>query len=261
MSAPRFPHPGHHTAYGGMLDYRLDKVARAGVLHGDWLDLGCADGYYSVGLAERGATSVVGAEVNADLVQRANELPHPESVRFVLAGDGKLPFEDASFDGVLLNEVLEHVADERAVFSEIVRVLRPRGTLALFSPNRFFPFEGHGARWSETRALWSRPVPLMPWLPRRLTHRVAAARNYWPWELERLATDAGMTVRHRDWALAQFEQYPWLPQRATAWYQRNLERIERSPAARFLAVSTFVLAQSGEAGAAPSATAETEPSG
>lgn len=259
MSAPRFPGPGHHTAYGGMLDYRLDKVVRAGGLRGDWLDLGCADGYYVVALAQRGAASVVGAEVNPDLVRRADGLPHPENVRFVLAGEGRLPFDDACFDGVLLNEVLEHVADERAVLSEIARVLRPGGTLALFSPNRFFPFEGHGARWSETRALWSRPVPLMPWLPRRLTDRVATARNYWPWELERLVTDAGMTVRHRDWVLAQFEQYPWLPPRATAWYRRNLERIERSPAARFFAVSTFILAQTGEHGAPLHATPETGP--
>ena len=217
------------------------------MVHGDWLDLGCADGYYAVGLAERGASSVVGVEVDPDLVRRADGLPHPANVRFTLAGEGRLPFEEASFDGVLLNEVLEHVADERAVFSEIVRVLRPGGTLALFSPNRFFLFEGHGARWSETRALWSRPVPLMPWLPRRLTDRVATARNYWPWELERLVTDAGLSIKHREWSLAQFEQYPWLPARAGAWYRRNLARIQRSPAARFLAVSTFILAQAATA--------------
>ena len=173
-----------------MLDYRLDKVSRAGVVHGDWLDLGCADGYYAVGLAERGASSVVGVEVDPDLVAAPTGLPHPANLRFTLArakagSRSRKPPSTAS-----CSTRCSTLADERAVFSEIVRVLRPGGTLALFSPNLFFPFEGHGARWSETRALWSRPVPLMPWLPRRLTDRVATARNYWPWELERLVTDA-----------------------------------------------------------------------
>src|SRR4051812_45501937 len=58
----------------------------------------------------------------------------------------QLRFEDQSFDGVLLNEVLEHIADEAASSSEIRRVLRPYGFLAAISPNRWFPFEGHGMR-------------------------------------------------------------------------------------------------------------------
>jgi len=243
VSEPRFREPGHHTAFGGVLDYRLDKLQQRGLISGDWLDLGCADGYYACGLAERGAASVVGVEVDGELIARAQALPHPASVSYLLAEGETLPFDDNSIDGVLLNEVLEHVGDQQATLAEVARVLRPGGHLALFSPNRWFPFEGHGARWSDTRTLWPRPVPLMPWLPARLTRRFATARNYWPRELAALTSAAGLSVVERAWALALFEQYPWIPGRAAAWYREHLDAVERSPLARFFAVSTFIVAR------------------
>lgn len=243
MSQPRFHEPGHHTAFGGVLDYRLGKLTSRGLITGRWLDLGCADGYYTVGLVEHGATEVVGMEIDPELLARAESLPHPRSVTFRLAAGERLPFDDETFDGVLLNEVLEHVDDEAATMSEIARVLKPSGALALFSPNRWFPFEGHGARWSAEHTLWPRPVPLMPWLPKRLTSRIATARNYWPGELAALAEKAGLTVVERTWALALFEQYPWIPSRAASWYRGNLATIESSPCARFFAVSSLILAR------------------
>ena len=48
-----------------------------------------------------------------------------------------LPFPDASFDRVIVSEVLEHIADDAGVLAEIRRVLRPDGTArthALHSP-------------------------------------------------------------------------------------------------------------------------------
>ena len=169
---------------------------------------------------------------------------HPDNVTFMQGQGEELPFDESVFDGVLLNEVLEHVNDEAFTLNEIKRVLRPGGVLALFSPNRWFPFEGHGARWSSTRSLWRWPVPLMPWLPTRLTNRVATARNYWPGQLETLVTQAGLRILAREWAIAQFEAYPWIPARSARWYRRHIPAVEQSPLARFLAVSTFILAES-----------------
>jgi ubiquinone/menaquinone biosynthesis C-methylase UbiE len=51
------------------------------------------------------------------------------------AADGlRLPFADASFDAVVCAEVLEHVRADRRVLSEIARVLRPGGDLAVSVP-------------------------------------------------------------------------------------------------------------------------------
>jgi dolichol-phosphate mannosyltransferase len=46
-----------------------------------------------------------------------------------------LPFPDASFDAVICSEVVEHVPDDPRIFEELVRVLRPGGTLILGTPD------------------------------------------------------------------------------------------------------------------------------
>lgn len=221
----------------------MGKLGARGLICGDWLDVGCAEGYWSVALAERGARTVVGVEVDPSLINAADLRPHPATVSFRVAPGEALPFPNETFDGVLVNEVLEHVADEKATLKEVARVLRPGGHLALFAPNRWFPFEGHGARLDEQRSLVSRPVPLMPWLPSRLTRRFATARNYWPHELRDLVTTAGLIVEGSDWALIQFGRYPWMPRRMIAAYHSAVPRLERSLAGRFFAVSTLVIAR------------------
>jgi SAM-dependent methyltransferase len=47
-----------------------------------------------------------------------------------------LPFRDASFDLVMMLEVIEHVADIPRVFGEIARVLKPGAAAILSTPNR-----------------------------------------------------------------------------------------------------------------------------
>lgn len=46
-----------------------------------------------------------------------------------------LPFENGTFDLVLLSEVLEHIPDDTAALREIVRVLRPGGHLVISVPH------------------------------------------------------------------------------------------------------------------------------
>jgi SAM-dependent methyltransferase len=49
---------------------------------------------------------------------------------------GPLPFADASFDTIMIMEVIEHVADERATLTECARVLASGGYLLLTTPHR-----------------------------------------------------------------------------------------------------------------------------
>jgi SAM-dependent methyltransferase len=49
--------------------------------------------------------------------------------------DQPLPFPDASFDGVVMKDLLEHVADPVAVVRESRRVLRPGGHVFASSPD------------------------------------------------------------------------------------------------------------------------------
>src|SRR5690606_34182272 len=49
-----------------------------------------------------------------------------------------LPFADGVFDGVLLNEVIEHVQNDRDTLREALRVTKPGGRVIIFAPNRFY---------------------------------------------------------------------------------------------------------------------------
>lgn len=94
------------------------------------LDLGCGDGRVTVGLR---AQELVAADVSGVALERARgRLPHAELV--ALRPDEPLPFADSAFDLVLCAETLEHVRDVQLLLSEVRRVLRPRGTLAVTTP-------------------------------------------------------------------------------------------------------------------------------
>ena len=62
-----------------------------------------------------------------------------------------LPFRHSSFDGVLLNNVLEHLTAPDQAFSEITRVLRDRGRLMIELPGKkgFFYDKTHVRFWGE----------------------------------------------------------------------------------------------------------------
>ncbi len=47
----------------------------------------------------------------------------------------RLPYDDASFDVVLLVEVIEHLSDHQAALGELSRILKPGGVLILTTPN------------------------------------------------------------------------------------------------------------------------------
>jgi ubiquinone/menaquinone biosynthesis C-methylase UbiE len=101
----------------------LPQVERA-------LDLGAGDGRLAAGLRAR---DVVLADVSRVALERARRrLPEAESA--LLEPDAPLPFDDSSFDLVLCAETIEHVRDVQLLLSEVRRVLRPGGTLALTTP-------------------------------------------------------------------------------------------------------------------------------
>jgi ubiquinone/menaquinone biosynthesis C-methylase UbiE len=230
---------GRSTAVGINLEYRLSIVRDLGVLHGEWLDCGCAEGAYTRGLREFGADSVVGLDVEESRVESARARTDDPQVSYVHGVGERLPFEDGRFDGVYINEVLEHVADERRTLGEIHRVLRPGGHVVVMSPNRWFPFEGHGLQLGTRK--FAHPAPLVPWLPERLTRRALRARNYWPSTLRRLVSDAGFEVDASGSVFPVFEQYAWLPRSVIVRYQRSLPRLAHTPVVNRLGVSTYVL--------------------
>jgi SAM-dependent methyltransferase len=95
------------------------------------LDLGCGDGRLTAKLR---ANAVTAADVSQVALRRAAaRLPGAELASLV--PDEALPFVDGEFELVLCTETIEHVRDVQLFLSEIRRVLRPGGGLALTTPD------------------------------------------------------------------------------------------------------------------------------
>lgn len=100
---------------------------------GKVLDVGCAFGFATLLLARKGYQTV-GVDNSPRYIAWAKRR-HPQG-EYLLCSAESLPLADASFDGVLLLDVLEHVVDQAGVMGEVQRVLKPGGTLILSVPHR-----------------------------------------------------------------------------------------------------------------------------
>lgn len=114
----------------------VSLVRAAGKLSGDILDLGAGRGYLSslVAAAPERAGRKPGEGIRAcDIDGRRFAIP---GVDFVECNVNEgLPYPDASFDAVIVIEVLEHTAVPYRVLAEIKRVLKPGGLLVFSVPN------------------------------------------------------------------------------------------------------------------------------
>jgi SAM-dependent methyltransferase len=98
------------------------------------LDLGCGVGFFGNMAAERGA-KVVGLDFSADALHLCGK--HHADLGRVRGDATRLPFGDATFDAVLLNDIIEHLSEEpgRNMIAETFRVLRKGGALIVDTDN------------------------------------------------------------------------------------------------------------------------------
>ncbi len=164
-------------------DRRLALVDRCATLSGARvLDLGCGIGTYVRHIAE---VAALAAGVDIDRARVARGAASGVS-NLSLAVAESLPFRDGAFDVVLLNEVIEHVRDDRATLREALRVVRPGGQVVVFAPNRGYPFETHGVYLGKRYVFGN--IPLVNWLPDPVRNRlVPHARVYTSAGIRRLA--------------------------------------------------------------------------
>ncbi len=105
------------------------------------LDAGCGVGRHSWNLV-KGNYRVVSIDLdlealikNYGFMKYLNDLGETRSSFCVIMSNVQsLPFADATFDRVICSEVLEHVDDYFEAMSELVRVLKPGGTIGVSVP-------------------------------------------------------------------------------------------------------------------------------
>jgi arsenite methyltransferase len=97
------------------------------------LDIGCGCGLDSfVSALQAGPEGlVVGLDLTAEMLEWARNAKinaFTRNLNFLEGSAEELPFDDASFDLVISNGVLNLVPNKESAFREIARVLRPEGT-------------------------------------------------------------------------------------------------------------------------------------
>jgi 2-polyprenyl-3-methyl-5-hydroxy-6-metoxy-1,4-benzoquinol methylase len=130
---------------------------------------------------------------------------------------GQLDFPDATFDAVLLLEVLEHLAQNpRPVWVEVARVLKPTGRVVVTTPNLYRVGNSGGAALQALRLLTGRGTG--PTVEEVLTLQTGAHhwKEYGRGELRRYFSRLG-------WHVARMDSFNYLPSRR--WSLVALKRL------------------------------------
>ncbi len=175
---------------------RLDMIVRAAGerIKGKILENGCGVGMYVEHLSPFGG-EVIGLEYD---FERASEA-HINSPNILNAAGEFIPLPSGTlrhvapsshsqgnaFDLILSHEVIEHVQNDRLAICEMIRVLRSGGRIALFCPNRGYPFETHGIYWNGKYYFGNKLF--VNYLPRTLRNQLAPhVRVYSAKDLQKL---------------------------------------------------------------------------
>jgi SAM-dependent methyltransferase len=121
------------------------------------LDIGSGVGAFVIACHRRGLCAFgiepdrIGQGGSITAIQIASR--RTEHHVFAVATGELLPFSDRSFDLVNMNQVIEHVSDQKAVLREAARVLKPGGAIYVACPNYLRFYEPH------YKIFW---IPLLP---------------------------------------------------------------------------------------------------
>jgi SAM-dependent methyltransferase len=230
-------HPSYVWRFGQ--DRRLNLIRQYAPLESAGrdrriLDIGCGLGVYVRKFREF-SDAVCGIDIDAKrLREGAKTTPG-----LMLAVGEHLPFRDSTFDVIVLNEVIEHVRDDRATIAESLRTLRPGGRIVIYAPNRLYPFETHGVYVG--KRFIHRNVPLVNWLPTPLRDRlVPHAKAYTRRGIRKLWRGTGARVIVETYVYPGFDNIIARRKRLGSALRSLLYRAERTPL-RMFGLSHFVV--------------------
>jgi len=213
---------------------RLDMInAAAGKrIEGKIMEAGCGIGLYLEHLIPLGG-KIIGFEYDLPRAIQAKE----KSDCILGAAGEYLPFPPGTFDLILSNEVIEHVADEQLAIHEMVRTLKPGVRIVLFCPNRWYPFETHGIYWRGTYRFGNKL--LVNYLPLPCRNRLAPhVRVYTRKNLNELFHDLPVRFIKRTVIFLGYDNIISRFPRFGPWLRSILYLLEKTPL-RLLGLSQF----------------------
>ncbi len=135
---------------------------------GRLLDVGCGYGFFLKTMAERG-WQVEGIEISATGRGYAS---HTLGLEVSAQPLPRLDWAEAQFDVITLFYVIEHVAEPRAVLTEVRRLLRPGGLVLLRWPHST-PLVRLLRPWAQSLKLYQAPSHLFDFAPRTIARLLA----------------------------------------------------------------------------------------
>lgn len=112
----------------------------------DVLDIGCGAGGKSLYYLSKGANKVVGIDVVEHYKEESEKLANElglEGFEFYVQDAAGTDFADSSFDTIIMNDAMEHVAKPMEVLNEMYRILKPGGRLYVNFPPYNHPYGAH----------------------------------------------------------------------------------------------------------------------
>ncbi len=185
-------------------------MAELGLLptSGHVLDIGGRDG--------RMLSQLVAGGLEDATLMDLEVIPAHREVSYARGSGMELPVRDAAVDAVMAFDVIEHVPDDEAFVAELVRVVRPGGTVILTTPA------------DDIRLL---PEPGQRWIDRQWGHQ--RVRGYSADRLVELFSTAGVSRPHVLSVAMRAYRVGYFPMRALWGVAPALARRLVAGAARF----------------------------
>lgn len=124
------------TKHMGGLSTTKELLGLCGVAETTYvLEVGCGVGATARYMAQKLGCRMMGVDIRPSMIERAQERAArakvQDRVEFKVADATDLPFDDASFDVVLVESVTTFIEDKAAAIHEYARVLKPGGCVGL----------------------------------------------------------------------------------------------------------------------------------
>jgi ubiquinone/menaquinone biosynthesis C-methylase UbiE len=215
----RYTH-GHHESVLRSHTWRTAKNSAGFLLphlkNGDsLLDVGCGPGTITMDLAELVSPGrVVGIDRSEEVIQRARDAAQTKelsNLEFNIGDVYNLEHEDSSFDVVYAHQVLQHLSDPVRALTEMRRVLREGGWLAVRDAD-YGEFT-----WSPPSALLDRWLELYHQITRHNDAEADAGRFLEGW----VGSSGFLSLEHStsNWIYETVEEREWW---ADLWADRVL---------------------------------------
>ena len=138
---------------------------------GNVLDVGCSHGGFTYNLYNSNSFEYIcGIDIDSKAIELANsyrDYLNIDSSKLLFADYDlyNLPFDNETFDVIIMKEIGEHLESEKNLINAIIelkRVLKEDGTMFIETPNYLFPMEVH------------LKMPLFPWISNKKIAKIIA---------------------------------------------------------------------------------------